>query len=216
MQDFLEKKKAGAVKLIAQSQGFDPNFGGYDEDYFPISNSILVEMESEKKNIKVWCNGTLCIDFDEATQCTKGTASVAGCYPGHTGIESAEFTVGGVTPLIDAVRAPSYQNKSNRFIVDFCDSPREDFNDLEKVGELSERIKADEAYYIGAGTSVSKASIQQFIQRCGGNGTYVQNTRPDIYQQIADYIYPIVNKREPSAGKEYLIKDKQYAYEVES
>lgn len=131
---------------------------------------------------------------------------------GHGGISEISFSLGAVTPLVDAVRAPNYQSASSRFIVDVCDEPREDFANQEKVGELTQRMLSDNAYYIGWGTSRSKASIDNFVKHNEGQGTYLDNTRTDIYRQTARYIEPIVNKRITNDNEIILEKNREYIF----
>lgn len=130
----------------------------------------------------------------------------------HGGLSEITYKVGSISPLIEAVRSPSYRPHSSRFIVDVCDNSREDFSNPEKVGELTQRMQADNTYYIGWGQSSSKSSIENFIRHNSDYGKFFQNTDSDIYQQTAEYIESIVNKVLTNEGTAYLTKDKQYIF----
>ena len=115
--------------------------------------------------------------------------------------------------LLEVTRSPNYRVNSHRFIIDLSDTPREDFQDEYQVGELSERIKLDKAYYIGLGREDSKASIQEFISKIDGQGKYIDNSHSEVYDLIADYMEPIVNKRILSQDKVYLLQNREYNFE---
>ena len=176
---------------------------------------LRVHCEIENNILKVWLNRGLCLET-KLTELKSGTIGYGVAACNHIGLKSFSFEMDSMTPLIEAVRSPNYLNKSDRFIVDVCDVPREDFDEIEKVGELAERIQADDAYYIGWGKDTSKSSINTFLNRLQNHGVYVPTDKgQDIYTITAKYIEPIVNRRESKTGKEYLIKDKQYLFETE-
>lgn len=176
----------------------------------------------DKNILYVWVDGALCLTYDlrdEGITYPTGTMGYGLSNSIHIGLSAVSFTMGGVTPLVDAVRSSSWQTSSSRFIVDVCDVEREDFQDPAKFGELAQRMQGNNAYYIGWGrTSLtnqeipSKSSMELFIQRNGGNGKFFDNTNPNIYRDTANYIEPIVNNRQALNGRVYLYKDKDYLF----
>lgn len=166
--------------------------------------------------LQCWIDGKLCMTYDlrgdPKGMLTSGTMGYGLSNSNHIGLSAVAFEYGAITPLIEAVRSPNYNSSSSRFIVDVCDTPREDFGNVEMVGELTQRMQADNAYYIGWGQNDSKVSIENFIKHNNGNGTYLRNTDSDIYQQTAKYIEPIVNKILTGKDTEYLLKDYSYGF----
>ena len=170
-----------------------------------------LQIEYDKGNIKAWYNDTLYIDYTDPDPIEIGGWGFGNISVVKSYYQDIEIEIGGTMDLIEAVRSASFKPQSDRFVVDVCDTPREDFKDEFQVGELAERIKLDGAYYLGLGQNTSKASINSFIKRVD-RGKYFDNTSPDIYQQLASYISKIVNRREPESGRMNLLKDKEYIY----
>lgn len=207
---------------VASSNYFNSGFyDRYDssKDDLPISNRIVLKMESKGDT------HIISVDNQEVLRYTSpdipvGSMAYGAAYPMHTGLAAAEFTIGAVTPLVDAVRSSDWAANSSRFIVDVCDTEREDFTNNEKVGELVQRMEANGAYYIGWGrTSVtgdnipSKASMLNFIAHNSGRGKFFDNkTENQLYKRTAEYIKPIVCSRQDLSGRVYLYKDKEYSF----
>lgn len=211
-------------RVVAMSNSFPNGFTGYvnkgDYSQFPVSDVMTLKMESNGNLHMVYVNDSLVLTYtDTNNYVPQGTVGTGAAHSEHTGITAAEFTIGSVTPLVDAVRSSSWQTSSSRFIVDVCDVEREDFQDPAKFGELAQRMQGNNAYYIGWGrTSLtnqeipSKSSMELFIQRNGGNGKFFDNTNPNIYRDTANYIEPFVNNRQALDGRVYLYKDKDYLF----
>lgn len=186
---------------------------------WPSGSEKLLEIEYSSGNIKVYVDGVKYIDFTDPQPFNAGTYGFSNISNLNSYYRDVEIEVGAITPLVDAVRSGSWQNTSNRFIIDVCDVEREDFQDPAKFGELVQRMQGNDAYYIGWGRqslsspeTPSKASMELFIQRNDGKGIFFDNTNQNIYRDTANYIEPIVNNRQALDGRVYLYKDKDYLF----
>lgn len=130
----------------------------------------------------------------------------------HGGLSEITYKVGSISPLIEAVRSPSYRPHSSRFIVDVCDNPREDFSNPEKVGELTQRMQADNTHYIGWGTDQSIPSMRSYITHNNSTGAVFNSESANVYQQTAEYIASTVNKQLTGGNVQYFLKDYEYAF----
>ena len=172
-----------------------------------------VKIEVDDDEIFIYVDDRLELYVKDPNPLLKGAFGLYTASQYNTHYTDFWVEVKSLQDLVDVVRSPKWESAtSHRFYVDVCDEPREDFNLEDQMGELAERIGSDGGYYIGWGTNNSKASINSFVNRLAGKGTYISSRAADVYDQTARYIEPIVNRRFNGEGEIVLIKDKEYNF----
>lgn len=166
----------------------------------------------DKGDIKVYINHIEKLSAKDPDPYESGSYGVVAVSHGKGDFSNIAVSSEVAKDLVDVVRAPDWRPRSHRFVVDVCDLPREDFADEEKLGELVQRVSTDSAYYVGLGKTASEQSLRQFISRNHGKGTYINNLKDNVYDELASYIASIVNKSHTGSGDVYLIKDKEYVF----
>lgn len=186
--------------------------GTYPSRWLPGVKWNLAVKYDGKGDFEVYLDDNLIITATDPNPYTSGSYGVVAVSHGSGDFSNIQLTRSSVKDLIEVIRAPEWRTNSARFIVDVCDQSREDFGTPEKVGELTQRMLANDAYYIGWGRDESKVSMQSFIQHNSNKGIFLDNTNPGIYRDTANYIEPIVNNRQALDGRVYLYKDKDYLF----
>lgn len=160
---------------------------------------------------------TYVLEWEDPDPFEKGTVGFFSHNANAVGMPGALFQIDDVNDLLESVRSPNWRPNSHRFIIDAIDKPREDFESKEQVGELSQRINADGAHYIGWGTYGAKGTEQQqkwFIDRLTPIGTWYPVGSDTRFKDTAYWMEPIVNKRFTGSDDVTLVKDKEYKFDV--
>ena len=115
--------------------------------------------------------------------------------PTHIAMQNLSMVVDKVRTLVEVVREPEWADNTIKFLVNLNEQPVEDFSSTSITGELLNRLRNDDIYYIGWCNNINAVESAEFLVKNNLKGTIVNMEQPgtSTYEQqmeaIADEIY---------------------------
>lgn len=157
---------------------------------------------------------TYVLEWDDPTPFTKGSIGFFSHNANAVGMPGALFKIEQVNDLIETVRSPNWRPDSHRFIIDGIVEPRVDLESEMQIGELTQRINADGAHYVGLGNELTITQQKAFVTHLTSAGIVLPLSSNTRYRDTAYWMEPIVNSSVPGVDTKYLKKDKNYNYDI--
>jgi len=115
--------------------------------------------------------------------------------PTHIALQNLTMTMDVVRELVEVVREPEWHDNTTKYLVNLNEDPIDDFSSTSITGELLNRLRNDDIYYIGWATDANAQASEDFLALHNLKGLIVNMDEPstDTYQKqlqaIADKIY---------------------------
>lgn len=115
--------------------------------------------------------------------------------PTHIALQNLTMTMDVVRELVEVVREPEWHDNTSKYLVNLNEEPIEDFSSTSITGELLNRLRNDDIYYIGWATDSNATASQDFLNLHNLKGLIVNMDDPatltyeEQMQEIADKIY---------------------------
>jgi hypothetical protein len=114
-----------------------------------------------------------------------------GCArPTHLALQKLSLEMDRVRSLTEVLRDSKWENNTKKILVNLNDADIEDFEDESTIGELLNRLRNDDMYYIGWGSDGNKEASQAFLNKNDLKGLVISNgdAATDTYNEQMDAI----------------------------
>ena len=93
--------------------------------------------------------------------------------PTHIALQNLSMTMDKVRSLTEVVREPNWQENTKKFLVNLNENEIEDFSSTSITGELLNRLRNDDIYYIGWCSDENSEKSLDFLKKNNLKGTIV-------------------------------------------
>jgi len=159
------------------------------------------------KNIKIWYDGTLVVDYTH-TENIKGSFGFFTNSQPCGKFKNLTVTSQSCKTLDEVLKEPTWRENTTRFIVNISDTELPGLNDPEKYPVILSRMLNDNLYFVELGTNINKTQTENFIADNDDKGTFIYNNDMNTaLSDLADYILSVVRAKKETNVKYILLNE---------
>jgi hypothetical protein len=192
----------GKVKVLATAYWGPSGFNAPNDRQWK-----HVKISAKGDHIQVYMNGSKVIDVHDSSLPRGSYGPFTYSMP-NADLANITITKQSAKTFGELIRQPEWRNNAKHFVVNLEDNEVSDFDDPRKSGEILTRLMNEEINYVGWGTNKNKEQAEEFIQKNGGNGKFIDNSDyAKSLDELADYIVQELNKdvKEVTAEDPYVL-----------